>query len=51
MAKEKFERNDARRKKDWIKADLLRDKIKERGWIVEDTKEGQRLKARQGKKI
>ena len=40
------ERNNARRKKDWIKADMIREKIKEKGWIVEDTKDGQRLKLR-----
>ena len=33
-----------RRKKDWVTADLIREEIKDRGWIVEDTKDGQRLK-------
>tara|TARA_B100001248_G_C27392960_1_gene463568 strand:- start:169 stop:1560 length:1392 start_codon:yes stop_codon:yes gene_type:complete len=41
-----IERDDARRKKNWVKADLIRDKIKEKGWIVEDTNEGQRIKAK-----
>ncbi len=40
------ERNNARRKKDWVTADLIREEIKDRGWIVEDTKDGQRLKLR-----
>ena len=39
-------RNDARKNKNWVKADLLREKIKERGWIVEDTINGQRIKAK-----
>ena len=30
--------------KNWVEADLIRNKIKEKGWIVEDTKEGQRIK-------
>ena len=36
----------ARSEKNWVKADLLREEIKKRGWIVEDTKDGQRLKAK-----
>ena len=40
------ERNDARIKKDWVKADMIRERIKELGWIVEDTKDGQRIKAK-----
>lgn len=34
------ERNLARINKDWKKSDLLRDKIKELGWIIKDNKEG-----------
>ena len=34
------ERQKAREKKDWKKSDELREKIKEMGWIVKDTKEG-----------
>lgn len=35
------ERKKARESKDWNKSDVLRDKIKELGYIVKDTKEGQ----------
>ncbi|RLG21088.1 cysteine--tRNA ligase [Candidatus Micrarchaeota archaeon] len=34
------EREEARRKKDWEKADRIREKIKSMGWYVEDTVEG-----------
>lgn len=35
------ERKEARENKDWNKSDVLRDKIKELGYVVKDTKEGQ----------
>ena len=35
------ERKKARESKDWNKSDVLRDKIKELGYVVKDTKEGQ----------
>ena len=35
------ERKEARENKDWNKSDELRDKLKELGYIVKDTKEGQ----------
>ena len=38
------EREDARKGKDWEKADKLRDKIHDSGFIIEDTPEGPRLK-------
>ena len=34
------ERNEARKNKDWAKSDELRDIIKEKGYIVKDSKEG-----------
>src|SRR3989344_4483001 len=34
------ERERARKEKDWKKADILRDEIKTRGYLVEDTKDG-----------
>lgn len=37
-------REEARKKKDWAKSDQLRDKIKELGFVVEDSKEGPRIK-------
>jgi cysteinyl-tRNA synthetase len=37
------ERKAAKENKDWIKADELRNKINELGYIVKDTKEGQEL--------
>ncbi len=37
------ERLIARQSKDWKKSDELREAIKEKGWIVEDTKEGYEL--------
>ncbi len=39
-----IDREKARDKKDWNKADQLRAKILEHGWIIEDTKDGQKLK-------
>ncbi len=38
------EREAARRAKDWVKADQLRKEIFSQGWIVEDTRDGWRLK-------
>jgi len=38
------ERNKAREAKDFFKADTLREEIKKRGWRVEDTPEGVRVK-------
>ena len=37
-------RKEARESKDWDLSDNLRDELKEQGWIVEDTKYGQKLK-------
>ncbi len=37
------ERQEARQNKDWKKSDLLREKIKELGYIIEDTKEGYKI--------
>ena len=37
------ERDDARRARDWSRADQLRDQLVARGWKVEDTAEGTRL--------
>jgi len=39
----KEQRKIARDNKDWAKSDELRDLIKEKGYIVKDTKEGQKL--------
>lgn len=39
-------REEARKKKDWGEADRLRDALIERGWIVEDTPEGPKVKRR-----
>jgi len=38
------EREKARKEKDYKKADEIRDKLKEKGYIVEDSKEGPRIK-------
>ena len=38
------EREKSRKAMDWKKSDELRDKIKEKGFIIEDTKEGYRIK-------
>lgn len=38
------ERENARRKKDWARADNLRKKIKGKGWIVEDVGDGSKVK-------
>lgn len=37
------ERKEARENKDWAKSDELRDKLKDMGWIVEDSKKGYEL--------
>ena len=37
-------RLEARNQKDWELSDKLRDEIKQKGYLVEDTKEGYRLK-------
>jgi cysteinyl-tRNA synthetase len=36
-------RVEARERKDWAKSDELRDKLKQRGWIIKDEKEGYEL--------
>ena len=38
------QREDARKKKDWDASDRIRDEIKAKGWLVEDKKDGQKLK-------
>ena len=37
-------REEARKNKDWIKSDLIRDQILKHGWVVQDTKKGQEIK-------
>mgnify|MGYP001430950433 CR=1 FL=1 len=37
-------RKKARENKDWVLSDILRDELLKHGWIVEDTKYGQKLK-------
>lgn len=37
------EREEARKNKDWKKSDVLRNKLKEKGFLVEDTNEGSRI--------
>ena len=39
-----IKRDEARKNKDWIQSDLLREQILKHGWIVEDTKNGQKLR-------
>ena len=39
-----IEREQARKNKDWKKSDELRDALKEAGYIVEDTKQGQKVR-------
>ena len=36
-------REEMRDKSDWNEADNLREKIEKLGWIIEDTKDGQKL--------
>lgn len=38
------DRDEARKRKDWVKSDQLRNEINSKGYIVEDTKEGFELK-------
>ena len=38
-----FLREDMRNKSDWSEADKLREKIENLGWLIEDTKDGQKL--------
>ena len=38
------EREEARKNKDWKRSDELRDALKEAGYIVEDTKNGQKIR-------
>jgi len=38
-------REDARNNKDWALADKIRDQVKELGWIIEDTKDGVKVKS------
>ena len=38
------ERKEARKKKDWVESDQIRDKLKEKGILLEDTSEGVRWK-------
>lgn len=38
------EREEARKVKDWAKADLIRDQILEMGWIIEDAADGFKIK-------
>jgi cysteinyl-tRNA synthetase len=37
------QRRDARARKDFIESDRLRDQISALGWMVQDSKEGQKL--------
>ncbi len=37
-------RSEARKKKDWGASDQLRDELRKKGWVIEDTKEGYELK-------
>jgi cysteinyl-tRNA synthetase len=41
------ERQKARENKDWKKSDELRDILKEKGWIIKDTKDGWELEKRE----
>ena len=40
------QRAQARQNKDWKKSDKLRDELSKKGWVVEDTKEGQKVIAK-----
>jgi cysteinyl-tRNA synthetase len=42
------QRQEARRNRDFTRADQLRDELKAQGWIIEDTPKGPRLKPAQG---
>lgn len=37
------EREEARKRKDWTKADKIRDKLRDMGYLIEDTDKGQRI--------
>mgnify|MGYP001399628151 CR=1 FL=1 len=37
-------RKEARKQKDWALSDAVRDELRSKGWIVEDTPNGQKLK-------
>lgn len=39
-----FEREAARKAKDFKRADAIRDELKRLGWVIEDTPNGARLK-------
>lgn len=39
-----MKRDEARKNKDWIQSDLIRDQILKHGWIIHDTKKGQEIK-------
>ena len=41
MKDHRKERAEARKNKDWAESDKIRDIIKEKGYIVKDSKEGQ----------
>ena len=41
------ERDEAREKKDWNKSDKIRDELSKRGYVVEDTEKGTRIKRNQ----
>jgi len=38
------QREEARKMKNWEESDILRNEIEKRGWLVEDTPDGPRLK-------
>ena len=37
-------RDEARKNKDWVQSDIIRDQISKHGWVVQDTKKGQEIK-------
>ena len=37
-------RQKARDEDNWVESDLIREQLKEKGWIVDDTTDGQNLK-------
>ena len=37
-------RDIARKNKDWVQSDFIRDQILKHGWVVHDTKKGQEVK-------
>ena len=38
------ERQTARKNKDFKRSDVIRDELKAKGWVIEDSPKGQRLK-------